>query len=104
MFLCVGGYPVPICKFTNHVFASSLFWFMKVYFVPVALFPGMPDTVLYCSLHDPVTPRPSGYNTNKVTAKTCKNTLKVPKRNLPVIPPLVYVGVCRQPQDFFYAL
>uniref|UniRef100_A0A674HTZ1 Queuine tRNA-ribosyltransferase accessory subunit 2 n=1 Tax=Taeniopygia guttata TaxID=59729 RepID=A0A674HTZ1_TAEGU len=30
-----------------------------------AKFMGMPDAVLYCSLHDPVTPCPSGYNTNK---------------------------------------
>ncbi|KFO91979.1 Queuine tRNA-ribosyltransferase subunit QTRTD1, partial [Buceros rhinoceros silvestris] len=28
-------------------------------------FPGMPEAVLYCSLHDPVAPCPSGYNTNK---------------------------------------
>ncbi|XP_071665285.1 queuine tRNA-ribosyltransferase accessory subunit 2 isoform X2 [Patagioenas fasciata] len=28
----------------------------------------MPDMVLYCSLHDPVTPCPSGYNTNKTVS------------------------------------
>ncbi|KAF1473799.1 Queuine tRNA-ribosyltransferase accessory subunit 2, partial [Pygoscelis antarcticus] len=33
-----------------------------------ALFPGMPDAVLYCSLHDPVAPCPSGYNTNKTVS------------------------------------
>ncbi|NWU70166.1 QTRT2 ribosyltransferase, partial [Pterocles burchelli] len=33
-----------------------------------AKFIGMPDTVLYCSLHDPVAPCPSGYNTNKTVS------------------------------------
>ncbi|XP_064266237.1 queuine tRNA-ribosyltransferase accessory subunit 2 [Passer domesticus] len=33
-----------------------------------AKFMGMPDAVLYCSLHDPVTPCPSGYNTNKTVS------------------------------------
>ncbi|XP_074450698.1 queuine tRNA-ribosyltransferase accessory subunit 2 [Larus michahellis] len=33
-----------------------------------AKFIGMPDAVLYCSLHDPVTPCPSGYNTNKTVS------------------------------------
>ncbi|NWH78109.1 QTRT2 ribosyltransferase, partial [Piaya cayana] len=34
----------------------------------VAKFIGMPDTVLYCSLHDPAAPCPSGYNTNKTVS------------------------------------
>ncbi|KAJ7424642.1 hypothetical protein WISP_27796 [Willisornis vidua] len=33
-----------------------------------AKFIGMPDTVLYCSLHDPASPCPSGYNTNKAVS------------------------------------
>ncbi|NXD07132.1 QTRT2 ribosyltransferase, partial [Nothocercus nigrocapillus] len=33
-----------------------------------AKFIGMPDTVLYCSLQDPVAPCPSGYNTNKAVS------------------------------------
>ncbi|XP_025938367.1 queuine tRNA-ribosyltransferase accessory subunit 2 isoform X1 [Apteryx rowi] len=33
-----------------------------------AKFIGMPDTVLYCSLQDPVAPCPSGYNTNKTVS------------------------------------
>ncbi|XP_071615708.1 queuine tRNA-ribosyltransferase accessory subunit 2 isoform X1 [Heliangelus exortis] len=33
-----------------------------------AKFIGMPDVVLYCSLHDPVTRCPSGYNTNKTVS------------------------------------
>ncbi|NWR85979.1 QTRT2 ribosyltransferase, partial [Furnarius figulus] len=33
-----------------------------------AKFIGMPDAVLYCSLHDPVSPCPSGYNTNKAVS------------------------------------
>ncbi|KFW61661.1 Queuine tRNA-ribosyltransferase subunit QTRTD1, partial [Pygoscelis adeliae] len=33
-----------------------------------AKFIGMPDAVLYCSLHDPVAPCPSGYNTNKTVS------------------------------------
>ncbi|NWR72356.1 QTRT2 ribosyltransferase, partial [Centropus unirufus] len=33
-----------------------------------AKFVGMPDMVLYCSLHDPVAPCPPGYNTNKAVS------------------------------------
>ncbi|XP_036376523.1 queuine tRNA-ribosyltransferase accessory subunit 2 [Megalops cyprinoides] len=34
----------------------------------VAKFAGLHDTVLFCSLHDLATPRPSGYNTNKTVS------------------------------------
>ncbi|NWH60563.1 QTRT2 ribosyltransferase, partial [Geococcyx californianus] len=33
-----------------------------------AVFPGMPDMVLYCSLRDPAAPCPPGYNTNKTVS------------------------------------
>lgn len=64
MRLFVGGKHIPFCKFIDHPFTLALFWFMKLF--SVALLPGMPDTVLYCSLQDPAAPCPSGYNTNKV--------------------------------------
>ncbi|XP_075053508.1 queuine tRNA-ribosyltransferase accessory subunit 2 isoform X2 [Mixophyes fleayi] len=34
----------------------------------VGKFAGLSDTVLYCSVNDPVTPSPSGYNTNKTVS------------------------------------
>ncbi|XP_042532649.1 queuine tRNA-ribosyltransferase accessory subunit 2 isoform X3 [Dipodomys spectabilis] len=36
----------------------------------VGNFIGMPESLLYCSLHDPVSPCPSGYVTNKVLQKS----------------------------------
>lgn len=35
------------------------------------LYAGLHDTVLYCSLHDPATPCPTGYTTNKVRLSFC---------------------------------
>ncbi|XP_053311274.1 queuine tRNA-ribosyltransferase accessory subunit 2 isoform X1 [Spea bombifrons] len=34
----------------------------------IAKFAGMSDTVLYCSINDPTTPQPAGYNTNKTVS------------------------------------
>nr|XP_005994929.1 PREDICTED: queuine tRNA-ribosyltransferase subunit QTRTD1 isoform X1 [Latimeria chalumnae]XP_014343261.1 PREDICTED: queuine tRNA-ribosyltransferase subunit QTRTD1 isoform X1 [Latimeria chalumnae] len=34
----------------------------------IGKFIGMPDSILYCSLYNPVTPPPSGYNTNKTVS------------------------------------
>uniref|UniRef100_A0A8C8TCT7 Queuine tRNA-ribosyltransferase accessory subunit 2 n=1 Tax=Peromyscus maniculatus bairdii TaxID=230844 RepID=A0A8C8TCT7_PERMB len=36
----------------------------------VGSFIGMPDSLFYCSLHDPVSPGPAGYVTNKVLQKS----------------------------------
>uniref|UniRef100_G3SVF1 Queuine tRNA-ribosyltransferase accessory subunit 2 n=1 Tax=Loxodonta africana TaxID=9785 RepID=G3SVF1_LOXAF len=36
----------------------------------VGKFIGMPESLLYCSLHDPVSPCPAGYITNKVLQKS----------------------------------
>ncbi|XP_014985301.3 queuine tRNA-ribosyltransferase accessory subunit 2 isoform X2 [Macaca mulatta] len=36
----------------------------------VGKFIGMPESLLYCSLHDPVSPCPAGYVTNKVLQKS----------------------------------
>ncbi|XP_072441015.1 queuine tRNA-ribosyltransferase accessory subunit 2 isoform X3 [Chiloscyllium punctatum] len=34
----------------------------------IGKFIGMPESILYCSLHDPASPCPSGYNTNKTVS------------------------------------
>ncbi|NXN98064.1 QTRT2 ribosyltransferase, partial [Rhinopomastus cyanomelas] len=41
---------------------------LKEYKEGAAKFIGVPDAVLYCSLHDPVAPCPSGYSTNKTVS------------------------------------
>lgn len=33
------------------------------------VYTGMPESLLYCSLHDPVSPCPAGYVTNKVCSQ-----------------------------------
>lgn len=33
------------------------------------VYTGMPESLVYCSLHDPVSPGPSGYVTNKVRSQ-----------------------------------
>lgn len=44
-----------------------LMCFQGVFFVCV--YTGMPESLLYCSLHDPVSPCPAGYVTNKVCSQ-----------------------------------
>ncbi|CAH2218855.1 queuine tRNA-ribosyltransferase accessory subunit 2 isoform X1 [Pelobates cultripes] len=54
-----------------HITLSSLAEHQEVleeYKEGIAKFAGMPDTVLYCSVNDPVTPNPAGYNTNKTVS------------------------------------
>ncbi|KAK2544490.1 Qtrtd1 [Columba livia] len=62
----VGGVPA-VAQLTLPTMAE-LHDVLEEYKEGAAKFIGMPDTVLYCSLHDPVTPCPSGYNTNKTVS------------------------------------
>ncbi|KAG8450069.1 hypothetical protein GDO86_002622 [Hymenochirus boettgeri] len=55
----------------THITLSTLVEHQEVieeYKEGIGKFAGMPDAILYCSLHDPVTPCPAGYNTNKVVS------------------------------------
>ncbi|XP_064376414.1 palmitoyltransferase ZDHHC23 isoform X2 [Dromaius novaehollandiae] len=56
LFYCPGAYSD---------YRAELHEVLEEYKEGAAKFIGMPDTVLYCSLQDPVAPCPSGYNTNK---------------------------------------
>ncbi|XP_065685318.1 queuine tRNA-ribosyltransferase accessory subunit 2 isoform X1 [Patagioenas fasciata] len=62
----VGGVPA-VAQLTLPTVAE-LHDVLEEYKEGAAKFIGMPDMVLYCSLHDPVTPCPSGYNTNKTVS------------------------------------
>ncbi|KAM4796851.1 queuine tRNA-ribosyltransferase accessory subunit 2 isoform 2-T2 [Rhinophrynus dorsalis] len=55
----------------THITLSTLAEHQEVleeYKEGAAKFAGMPDAVLYCSMHDPVTPSPTGFNTNKTVS------------------------------------
>ncbi|XP_069491996.1 queuine tRNA-ribosyltransferase accessory subunit 2 isoform X2 [Ambystoma mexicanum] len=55
----------------THITLSSLAEHHEVleeYKEGIGKFAGMTDSILYCSLHDPVTVCPSGYNTNKTVS------------------------------------
>ncbi|XP_075448954.1 queuine tRNA-ribosyltransferase accessory subunit 2 [Ascaphus truei] len=55
----------------THITLSTLAEHQEVleeYKEGVGKFAGMPDAVLYCSIHDPVTVSPTGYNTNKTVS------------------------------------
>uniref|UniRef100_A0A8C9FC19 Queuine tRNA-ribosyltransferase accessory subunit 2 n=1 Tax=Pavo cristatus TaxID=9049 RepID=A0A8C9FC19_PAVCR len=56
----------PHCRITKPL--AELHDVLEEYKEGAAKFIGMPDTVLYCSLQDPVAPCPSGYNTNKTVS------------------------------------
>ncbi|NXG41260.1 QTRT2 ribosyltransferase, partial [Psilopogon haemacephalus] len=62
----VGGVPA-VAQLTLPTMAG-LHEVLEEYKEGAAKFIGMPDTVLYCSLLDPVAPCPSGYNTNKTVS------------------------------------
>uniref|UniRef100_A0A8B9BYI0 Queuine tRNA-ribosyltransferase accessory subunit 2 n=1 Tax=Anser brachyrhynchus TaxID=132585 RepID=A0A8B9BYI0_9AVES len=62
----VAGVP-PVAQLTLSSMAE-LHEVLEEYKEGAAKFVGMPDTAMYCSLHDPVTPCPSGYNTNKTVS------------------------------------
>ncbi|NXJ08924.1 QTRT2 ribosyltransferase, partial [Odontophorus gujanensis] len=62
----VGGVPA-VAQLTLPTMAE-LHDVLDEYKEGAAKFIGMPDTVLYCSLQDPVAPCPSGYNTNKTVS------------------------------------
>ncbi|NP_001025952.2 queuine tRNA-ribosyltransferase accessory subunit 2 [Gallus gallus] len=62
----VSGVP-PVAQLTLPTMAE-LHDVLAEYKEGAAKFIGMPDTVLYCSLQDPVAPCPSGYNTNKTVS------------------------------------
>uniref|UniRef100_UPI00398EF6B0 queuine tRNA-ribosyltransferase accessory subunit 2 isoform X2 n=1 Tax=Pristiophorus japonicus TaxID=55135 RepID=UPI00398EF6B0 len=62
----IEGVPEPV-----HLTLSTLAEHHEVleeYKEGIGKFIGMPDSVLYCSLHDPANPCPSGYNTNKTVS------------------------------------
>uniref|UniRef100_F7CN10 Queuine tRNA-ribosyltransferase accessory subunit 2 n=1 Tax=Xenopus tropicalis TaxID=8364 RepID=F7CN10_XENTR len=55
----------------THITLSTLAEHQEVleeYKEGIGKFAGMPDAVLYCSTHDPVSPCPTGYNTNKAVS------------------------------------
>ncbi|MEE6473374.1 hypothetical protein FKM82_009985 [Ascaphus truei] len=57
----------------THITLSTLAEHQEVleeYKEGVGKFAGMPDAVLYCSIHDPVTVSPTGYNTNKALKRS----------------------------------
>ncbi|XP_033916135.1 queuine tRNA-ribosyltransferase accessory subunit 2 [Melopsittacus undulatus] len=62
----VGGVPA-VAQITLPTLAD-IHEVLEEYKEGAAKFIGMPEKVLYCSLHDPVTPCPSGYNTNKTVS------------------------------------
>uniref|UniRef100_A0A8C3CB93 Queuine tRNA-ribosyltransferase accessory subunit 2 n=1 Tax=Cairina moschata TaxID=8855 RepID=A0A8C3CB93_CAIMO len=62
----VAGVP-PVAQLTLS-FMAELHEVLEEYKEGAAKFIGMPDTAVYCSLHDPVAPCPSGYNTNKAVS------------------------------------
>ncbi|XP_078416050.1 queuine tRNA-ribosyltransferase accessory subunit 2 [Cetorhinus maximus] len=62
----IEGVPEPV-----HLTLSTLAEHHEVlesYKEGIGKFIGMPESVLYCSLHDPASPCPSGYNTNKTVS------------------------------------
>ncbi|XP_067896589.1 queuine tRNA-ribosyltransferase accessory subunit 2 isoform X2 [Heterodontus francisci] len=62
----IEGVPEPV-----HLTLSTLAEHHEVleeYKEGIGKFIGMPESVLYCSLHDPASPCPSGYNTNKTAS------------------------------------
>ncbi|XP_068815265.1 queuine tRNA-ribosyltransferase accessory subunit 2 isoform X2 [Struthio camelus] len=58
----------PSLAKTVMVIRAELHEVLEEYKEGAAKFIGMPDTVLYCSLQDPVALCPSGYNTNKTVS------------------------------------
>ncbi|XP_067848838.1 queuine tRNA-ribosyltransferase accessory subunit 2 isoform X2 [Heptranchias perlo] len=62
----IEGVPEPVhltlCTLAEHHEV------LEEYKEGIGKFIGMPDSVLYCSLHDPASPCPSGYNTNKAVS------------------------------------
>ncbi|XP_069746115.1 queuine tRNA-ribosyltransferase accessory subunit 2 isoform X3 [Narcine bancroftii] len=62
----IEGIPEPV-----HLTLSTLAEHQEVleeYKEGIGKFIGMPDSLIYCSLYDPASPCPSGYNTNKTVS------------------------------------
>ncbi|XP_078264755.1 queuine tRNA-ribosyltransferase accessory subunit 2 [Rhinoraja longicauda] len=62
----IEGVPEPV-----HLTLSTLAEHQEVleeYKEGIGKFIGMPDSLIYCSLYDPASPCPSGYNTNKTVS------------------------------------
>ncbi|XP_072901833.1 queuine tRNA-ribosyltransferase accessory subunit 2 isoform X1 [Hemitrygon akajei] len=62
----VEGVPEPV-HLTLSTFAEHQ-EVLEEYKEGIGKFIGMPDSLIYCSLYDPVSPCPSGYNTNKTVS------------------------------------